>query len=59
MSHGLSVFNVLHRGIFGSEREETPEDWRKLHNEELHNLLPSKYYSADQIKKENVHATRL
>jgi hypothetical protein len=36
-----------------------PEDRRKLHNEELHNLLPSKYYSVDQIKEENVHATRL
>jgi hypothetical protein len=26
------------RGIFGSEREEVKGDWRRLHNEELHNL---------------------
>jgi hypothetical protein len=26
------------RRIFGPEREEITGDWRKLHNEELHNL---------------------
>jgi hypothetical protein len=26
------------RRIFGSERDEVTGDWRKLHNEELHNL---------------------
>jgi hypothetical protein len=29
------------RGIFGSKKEKVPEGWRKLHNEELRNLLPS------------------
>jgi hypothetical protein len=26
------------RGIFGPERDEILGGWRKLHNEELHNL---------------------
>jgi hypothetical protein len=26
------------RRIFGRKREEVAGDWRKLHNEELHNL---------------------
>jgi hypothetical protein len=30
------------RGVTGS--------WRKLHNEELHNLYASKYYWKDQVK---------
>jgi hypothetical protein len=29
------------RRIFGSKRDEVPEGWRKLHNEELHNLYSS------------------
>jgi hypothetical protein len=29
------------RGIFGPEREEVAGDWRRLHNEELHNLYSS------------------
>jgi hypothetical protein len=31
---------VLSR-IFGSKRDEVTEEWRKLHNEELHNLHSS------------------
>jgi hypothetical protein len=27
--------------IFGPERDEVTGDWRKLHNEELHNLYSS------------------
>jgi hypothetical protein len=27
--------------IFGSKRDEVTGDWRKLHNEELHNLYSS------------------
>jgi hypothetical protein len=30
--------NRLLRRIFGSEREEVAGGWRRLHNEELHNL---------------------
>jgi hypothetical protein len=27
--------------IFGSKREEVTGDWRRIHNEELHNLYDS------------------
>jgi hypothetical protein len=30
--------NRVLRRIFGSKRGEVTGDWRKLHNEELHNL---------------------
>jgi hypothetical protein len=30
--------NRVLRRIFGSKRDEVTGDWRKLHNEELHNL---------------------
>jgi hypothetical protein len=30
--------NMVLRKIFGSKREEVAGDWRKLHNEELHDL---------------------
>jgi hypothetical protein len=40
--HKLSVFenSVLWR-IFGHKREEVVEGWRRLHNEELHNMHAS------------------
>jgi hypothetical protein len=38
----LRVFeNRVLRRIFGSKREEMAEGWRRLHNEELHNLYTS------------------
>jgi hypothetical protein len=33
--------NRLLRRIFGLRRDEVTGDWRKLHNEELHNLYSS------------------
>jgi hypothetical protein len=33
--------NWVLRRIFGPERDEVTEGWRKLHNGELHNLYPS------------------
>jgi hypothetical protein len=42
--HRVWVFeNRVLRRIFGSKRHEVTGGWRKLHNEELHNLysLPS------------------
>jgi hypothetical protein len=33
--------NGVLRRIFGLKREEVAEDWRRLHNEELHNLYAS------------------
>jgi hypothetical protein len=38
----LRVFeNRVLRGIFGPKRDEVTGGWRKLHNEDLHNLYPS------------------
>jgi hypothetical protein len=33
--------NRVLRRIFGPKREEVTEDWRRLHNEELHDLYIS------------------
>jgi hypothetical protein len=38
--------NRVLRRIFGPKRDEVTGDWRKLHNEELHNL----YSSPDIIR---------
>jgi hypothetical protein len=38
----LRVFeNRVLRKIFGPKRDEVTGEWRKLHNEELHDLYPS------------------
>jgi len=38
----LRVFeNRMLRGIFGPERDEVKEKWRKLHNEKLNDLYSS------------------
>jgi hypothetical protein len=40
--HRLRVFkNRVLKRIFGLKRAEVTEGWRKLHNEELHNLYSS------------------
>jgi hypothetical protein len=40
--HRLRVFeNRVLRRISGSKRDEVAGGWRKLHNEELHNLYSS------------------
>jgi hypothetical protein len=40
--HRLGVFeNRVLRRIFGPKRDEVTEEWRKLHNEELHDLNSS------------------
>jgi hypothetical protein len=42
--HRMRVFeNRVLRRIFGSKRGEIMGDWRKLHNEELCNVLLTKY----------------
>jgi hypothetical protein len=38
--------NRVLRRIFGPEREEVAGGWRRLHNEELHNLYTSSYISG-------------
>jgi hypothetical protein len=46
--HRLRVFkNRVLRRIFGPNRDEVTGEWRKLHNEELHNL----YSSPDIIRQ--------
>jgi len=38
----LRVFeNRVLRGIFGSKRDETTGEWRKVHNEELNDMYCS------------------
>jgi hypothetical protein len=45
--HRLRVFeNSMLRRIFGPKREQETGGWRKLHNEELHNL----YFSLSIIR---------
>jgi hypothetical protein len=45
--HRLRVFeNRVLRRIFGPKRDDMTVDWRKLHNEELHNL----YFSPNIIR---------
>jgi hypothetical protein len=36
-----TVENRVLRRIFGPKRDEMTGDWRKLHNEELHNFYSS------------------
>jgi hypothetical protein len=42
-----SFENRILRRIFGLKRDEVTGEWRKLHNEELHNL----YSSPDIIRQ--------
>jgi hypothetical protein len=44
----MVVENRLLRKTFEPKRDEVTGEWRRLHNEEL---LFTKYYSGDQIKK--------
>ena len=39
------------RRIFGSKRDEVTGEGRRLHKKELHALYSSKFYTGDQIKK--------
>jgi len=50
--------NRVLRGIFGPKRDEITGDWRKLHNEELNDVLLTKHYSGDQIDKNEMGWTR-
>jgi hypothetical protein len=53
--HRLRVFeNRVLRRIFGAKRDEVTGGWRKLHNEELHNL----YSSPSIIRMINSMRTR-
>jgi hypothetical protein len=41
------------RRLFGPKRDEVTGDWRKLHNEELHNLYSS-HKQNDQVKEDEM-----
>jgi hypothetical protein len=41
--------NRVLRRIFGPKRDEVTGEWRKLHNEELNDVLLTQNYSGDQI----------
>jgi hypothetical protein len=47
--------NRVLRGVFGPKMDEVMEDYRKLHNEELHNL----YCSPSIIRIRKSRRTRL
>jgi hypothetical protein len=43
------------RRIFGPKRDEVTRGWRKLHNEELHNLYSSpNIIQNDQVKEDGM-----
>jgi hypothetical protein len=55
--HKLRVFdNRVLRRIFGPKRDEVTGEWRKLHNEELHNLYSPQIPSgrSGQVKANEV-----
>jgi len=39
------------RRVFGPRRDEVTEEWRRLHNEVLNDLLPTNIFSGDKIEK--------
>jgi len=41
------------RRTFGPKRDEVTGEWRKLHNEEINDLL-AQFFSGDQIKKNEI-----
>jgi hypothetical protein len=56
----LRVFeNRVPRRIFGPTRDEVAGNWRKLHNEELHDCKPHPY--CNQIKEDMMggHVVRM
>jgi hypothetical protein len=46
--------NRVLRRIYEPKREEVAGDWRRLHNEELHNIRFNKYYLSDQNKEDEM-----
>jgi hypothetical protein len=54
--HTLEVFeNRVLRTLIESERVEGRGEWRKLHNEDLHNL----YSSPNIVRRRNTHVYKL
>jgi hypothetical protein len=58
--HRLGVFeNTVLRRIFGPKRNEVMGDWRKLHDEELHNLYSSPSVIKSRRMKWVWHVARM
>jgi PAS domain-containing protein len=54
----LRVFeNRALRRIFGSKRDELTGEWRKLNNEEPHDLYSTHYSAGDKIEKNELGGT--
>jgi hypothetical protein len=54
--HGPRVFeNMVLRRLFGLKKAEVIEDWRKMHNEDLHNL----YFSPSIVRMMKSRRMRL
>ena len=52
------LFSTMYsKSLFGPKMDEITGVWRRLHNEEKCVVLPNKYYSDDQIKKNEVGRT--
>jgi hypothetical protein len=55
----LRVFeNKMPRRIFGPKRDEVTGEWRKIHKDNYYALILTKYYSGDQIKKDETGRAR-
>jgi hypothetical protein len=53
--HKLRVFeNRVLRRMFGPKRDEVTGKWRKLHNEELHDLYSSPSIINDQVEEDQM-----
>jgi hypothetical protein len=46
--------NRVLRRIFGPKSDEVTGGWRKLHNEELHNLFSSLSLITDEVKEDAI-----
>jgi hypothetical protein len=49
--------NRVLRRTFGPKRDEVTGDWRKLHNEELHNVCSSPNIINDKVKVDEMGRT--
>jgi hypothetical protein len=57
--HKLRVFENRVLRIFGPKRDEVTRSWRKLHNEELHNLYSSPSIIRMIRRKETTAKTKM
>ena len=55
----LRVFeNRVLRRVFGPKRDEVTGEWRKLHNEELSDVLLTQYCAGGKIEKNEMGGAR-